>query len=43
MNALDKLLIKVRACTLCAEHLSHALRPVVRISATARVLIVVNR
>jgi uracil-DNA glycosylase len=40
MKALDKLLIKVRACNLCAAHLPHAPRPVVRISATARILII---
>jgi uracil-DNA glycosylase len=40
MSALDKLLIKVRACTLCAAHLQHAPRPVVRIGASARILII---
>src|SRR5687768_7085728 len=37
---LDKLLAEVRACTLCAAHLPHPPRPVLRASNTARVLIV---
>jgi uracil-DNA glycosylase len=34
------LLEAVRACTLCAEHLAHGPRPVLRASATARILVV---
>ena len=40
MNALDQLLHQVRACTLCAPHLPHGPRPVLRAEETARLLIV---
>ncbi len=40
MSALDRLLSEIRACTLCAEHLPHGTRPVVRARSTARLLIV---
>ena len=40
MSGLDALLERVRACTLCAAHLPHGVRPVLRASATARLLIV---
>lgn len=37
---LDRLLLEARACTVCAAQLPHAPRPVMRLSATARLLIV---
>lgn len=37
---LDQLLTDIRACTLCAAHLPHGVRPVLRASATARICIV---
>lgn len=40
MTALDKLLLKVRACTVCAPHLPHGPRPILRAAATARLLVV---
>ncbi|MCP5278737.1 MAG: uracil-DNA glycosylase family protein [Thiobacillus sp.] len=40
MSALDILLGKARACTLCAPHLPHGPRPVLRASTTARLLVV---
>ncbi len=40
MNALDKLLLKVRACTVCAPHLPLGPRPILRAAKTARLLIV---
>jgi uracil-DNA glycosylase len=40
MNALDKLLHQARACTVCAPHLPHSPRPVLRAAATARLLVV---
>ncbi len=40
MTALDRLLGQVRACTVCAPHLPHPPRPVLRAAATARLLIV---
>lgn len=40
MSGLDTLLERVRACTLCAAHLPHGVRPVLRASATARLLII---
>jgi uracil-DNA glycosylase len=39
-EALDALAEQARACTVCAPHLPHAPRPVLRVSATARILIV---
>ena len=39
MTSLTSLLADVRACTLCAEHLPHGVRPVVQINPEARVLI----
>lgn len=39
-RALDMLLKKARACTLCADHLPFEPRPVLRASVTARLLIV---
>ena len=36
---LDRLLKDIRACTLCAAHLTNGVRPVVRLSATARLCI----
>ena len=38
-SELDTLLADVRACTLCADHLPLGPRPVLRMSATARILI----
>ncbi len=38
--SLERLLSEARACTLCAAHLPHAPRPVMRMAATARLLIV---
>ncbi|MDX2143606.1 MAG: uracil-DNA glycosylase family protein [Rhodospirillaceae bacterium] len=40
MTKLASVLKDVRACTLCAQHFKHDPRPVVRISSTARVLII---
>lgn len=40
MNPLDQLLHQVRACTLCAPHLPHGPRPVLRAGETARLLLV---
>jgi uracil-DNA glycosylase len=40
MTKLPRLLKEVRACTLCAKHFDHDPRPVLRISSTARVLII---
>lgn len=40
MSSLPSLLEKVRACTLCSEHLSLGARPVLQIHASARILIV---
>jgi len=40
VSDLDALLERVRACTLCAAHLPHGVRPVLRASTTARLLIV---
>jgi uracil-DNA glycosylase len=40
MNALDTLLAEIRACRLCAAELPLGPRPVLRASATARVMIV---
>jgi uracil-DNA glycosylase len=40
MTALDKLLCQARSCTVCAPHLPHGPRPVLRAAATARLLIV---
>lgn len=40
MNALDKLLHQVRACTVCAPHLPLGPRPILRAGATARLLVV---
>ncbi|MCH7487591.1 MAG: uracil-DNA glycosylase family protein [Proteobacteria bacterium] len=37
---LDALLVRVRACTLCADHLPHGPRPVLRAQASARLLII---
>jgi uracil-DNA glycosylase len=37
---LDRLLGEARACTACVEHLPHPPRPVLRLAATARLLIV---
>ncbi len=39
MNTLDTLLTEVRACSLCAEHLEHGVRPILQASTTARILI----
>ena len=40
MTKLAKLLCDIRACTLCAKHLPHKPRPVVRAKASARVVII---
>ncbi|WP_431854645.1 uracil-DNA glycosylase family protein [Azospirillum sp.] len=40
MSGLDALLDRVRACTQCAAHLPHGVRPVLRASRTARLLII---
>ena len=37
---LDQLLLDVRACTLCAPHLPHGVRPVLQMGMGARILIV---
>ena len=39
-ETLDALLVRIRACEVCAEHLPLGPRPVLRASATARLLIV---
>ena len=39
MTRLATLLAEVRACTLCAKHLPHGVRPVVQLHAQARILI----
>jgi uracil-DNA glycosylase len=39
VESLAALLERIRACTLCAEHLPHGPRPVVRAAASARILI----
>lgn len=39
-ESLDALAARARACTVCAPHLPHAPRPVLRVSSTARLLIV---
>lgn len=39
MADIDKLLRDVRACTICAAHLPHGVRPVLQASAQARVLV----
>ncbi len=39
MTSLNSLLVKVRACTICAAHLPHGVRPVLQIHPQARVLI----
>lgn len=38
-RALDRLLSEVRACTICAPHLDHGVRPVVQMAEGARILI----
>ncbi|MBI1250376.1 MAG: uracil-DNA glycosylase family protein [Alphaproteobacteria bacterium] len=38
-NALEALVSEIRACRVCAAHLPHAPRPVVRVDARARILI----
>lgn len=40
MNSLQQLLEQVRACTLCAAYLPNPPKPVLRVAATARILIV---
>ncbi len=37
---MNQLLIAIRACTHCAEHLSHGPRPIVQASPTARILVI---
>ena len=39
MSTLERVAAEVRACTLCAEHLPLGPRPVIRVSPTARLLI----
>ena len=39
MTSFSALMTKVRACTLCAEHLPHGIRPVLQLHPQARVLI----
>ncbi len=39
MTSLDSLLAEVRACTICAPHLPHGVRPVLQIHPQARVLV----
>ena len=39
MTSFNSLLAEVRACTICAEHLPHGVRPVLQIHPQARVLI----
>ncbi len=39
-EGLEELLVRARACRLCALHFTHQPRPVLRVSATARLLIV---
>ena len=38
-DTLSSLLAGIRACRLCAEHLEHGIRPVLRISRTAKLLV----
>ncbi len=38
-TSLDQLLVEVRACTICAEHLPHGVRPVLQAQTSARILI----
>jgi uracil-DNA glycosylase len=40
VESLDALAARARACTVCAPHLPHAPRPVLRVSSTARLLVV---
>lgn len=40
MRSLKTLLEQVRACTVCAPHLPHGPRPILRVAATARLLVV---
>jgi len=40
MSDLDKLLAEIRACRICAQHLALGPRPVLRVSATAKLLII---
>ncbi len=39
-SALDRLLVDIRACTICAAHLPHGPRPVLQAATTSRLLIV---
>ena len=39
-QTLSKLLQEIRACTVCQKHLSHPVRPVLRASATAKILVI---
>ncbi len=39
-EVIDALVAQARACTVCAPHLPHAPRPVLRVSSTARLLVV---
>jgi uracil-DNA glycosylase len=38
--SLNKLLVQVRACTVCAEYLPHGTRPIVQLAATAPIVII---
>ena len=40
MSDLDKLLAEIRACRICAQHLALGPRPVLRVSATEKLLII---
>jgi uracil-DNA glycosylase len=40
VETLDALAARARACTVCAPHLPHAPRPILRVSSTAKLLIV---
>ncbi len=39
MTSLNSLLVEVRACTICAAHLPHGVRPVLQLHPQARVLV----
>lgn len=39
-QSIDELLAEVRACTVCADHLEHGVRPIVQASSTARIVII---
>jgi uracil-DNA glycosylase len=40
IDTLDSLVAEIRRCRICAEHLPHGVRPILRVSATAKLAIV---